>query len=74
MAKAGATYWISDLRQRFSLLSPWERRAFIAASYSLGDEGKYWRQHERQNFGPFEVLIRDWASEKRQSPGWGVPI
>src|SRR4029453_6447170 len=56
MAKIGASYWISDVRARYALLSPWEKRSFIVASYLLADEGKHWRQHERAKFLPFALL------------------
>ena len=74
MAKIGASYWVSDIKARYALLSPWEKRAFIAASYLLADEGKHWRQHERAKFLPFEELVRDWASERWKSPTWTIPV
>ena len=74
MAKWKAWYWLSDLRGNFRTLSPAERRAFIIASYALTDEGRHWRDHIRDELSPFELIVRAWAAEKVQIPGWSVPI
>lgn len=55
--------WISDLKNQFSHFSPPLRRAFILASYVLGDEGKHWRQHNKKGFKPLEVVVRDWWAD-----------
>ncbi len=65
MARWRAAYWLSSLKNEFRTLSSWERRAFIIASYSLNDEGKHWRRHVSDEFSPFEVLVKEWASEKK---------
>lgn len=52
---------LSDLKHRIAGASPWERRAFIAGSYVLGDEGKHWRN--AQTFNSFETFVRDGASK-----------
>jgi hypothetical protein len=44
-------YWLSDLKNRYRNLSAPERRAFVIASFHLGDEGQHWRQHMRLEFG-----------------------
>jgi hypothetical protein len=74
MARWNAWYWLSNLRGEFRTLSPIERRAFIIASYALKDEGKHWRDHIAQELSPFERLIKQWASEKSQIPGWSAPL
>jgi hypothetical protein len=74
MAKWKNWYWLSDLRTNFRLLSVAERRAFIVASYSLRDEGKHWRQHTADEFSPFEQLVRRWAGEKANQPGWSISL
>ncbi len=51
---------LSDLKNRVAGETPWVRRAMIAASYGLGDEGKHWRQ--AQNFNVFEKFTQDSAS------------
>lgn len=74
MARRGGHFWISDRKLHFSRISHWERRALIVASYILGDEGNHWRQSARKEFTPFEIIIRDWAAEKKQNAAWCVPI
>lgn len=74
MAKRRASYWLSDLRANFRILSPAERRAFIVASYALTDEGSHWRSHIAPELSPFEVLVRDWAAKKSNDSGWSVPL
>lgn len=49
MARWKCFYWLSDIKQRYSGLSEWEKRAFILASYILGDEGEHWRHHNKAN-------------------------
>jgi hypothetical protein len=51
-----------------------ERRAFIAASYALGDEGKHWRDNTKDQFDELEVLIRDWMAERKNRGDWRIPI
>lgn len=60
---------------RFRTLSPAERRAFIVASFFLGDEGKHWRASIKSEFSPFEELVADWAARKKNSiEGWIAPL
>lgn len=60
-------YWLSDLKRQYSSLSVWEKRAFILASYVLGDEGKHWRNHAKKNWSPMDNLVRDWFSVRYQT-------
>ena len=57
-------YWLSDLKRRYAGLSSWEKRAFILASYVLGDEGEHWRKHVRKSWSPMDSLVRDWFSNR----------
>jgi hypothetical protein len=69
--------WISDLRSQFSNFSPPLRRAFIVGSYSLGDEGKHWRQHNKAGFSDLEKITHNWSSskaDKNQGKEWQVPL
>lgn len=59
-------YWLTDVKSKFSLLSIWERRAFIFSSYVLGDEGHHWREHNKKRFTIEENLIKEWFSEKNK--------
>lgn len=74
MARWRASHWVADLKNYFQSLQPWERRAFIVASYSLRDEGKHWRHHAKKGFSPIEELFRKWAGAKAREPSWAVPI
>lgn len=66
--------WLSDRRASFRAMRPSERRAFIIASYVLKDEGKHWRDHTRLEFTPFEIITRDWISERVNRDGWVLPL
>lgn len=74
MAKWRAWYWLSNLRTEFRTLGAAERRAFIVASYVLTDEGKHWRDHIEKELSPFELLLKNWASERARTPTWSVPV
>lgn len=68
-------YWLSDLKSRFSTFSQWERRAFIASSYFLTDEGSHWRKNIKSSFNPFESLIEKWLGDKNPAvKNWKLPI
>ena len=73
MAKWNATHWISDLKNRYASLTTWEKRSFIIASYKLGDEGRHWRSHFKDQFSKIDLIYRDWISEKNQLQ-WELPI
>ena len=55
---------LTDLKKNFGALSKWERRAFIVGSYILADEGRYWRDHNKNSFDPLETVVRDWFAER----------
>jgi hypothetical protein len=57
-------YWLSDLKRRYAGLSSWEKRAYILASYVLGDEGEHWRKHAGKTWSPMDTLVRDWFSNR----------
>jgi len=68
-------YWLSDIKANFSTLSKWERRAFIASSYFLGDEGKHWRDNTKEQFLDLEIILRDWIASKQPSQNsWILPL
>lgn len=74
MAKWNATHWISDLKNRYVSLTTWEKRAFIIASYKLGDEGSHWRSHFKEQFSEIDIFYRDWIAGKNQIMSWELPI
>jgi hypothetical protein len=72
----GEYSWLFDLKNTFASLSLWERRAFIVASYKMGDAGKHWRDHHKDNFSKFELEIRNWAAGKKENDptSWSIPL
>ena len=67
MANWDCHYWLVDVKNQFTTLTTWERRAFIYASYFLGDEGRHWRDHSKNLFSKEEALTRDWCAERKQN-------
>ena len=57
-------YWLSALKRQYPGFSVWEKRAFILASYVLGDEGDHWRRHAKKSWTPMDHLVRDWFSAR----------
>lgn len=75
MARWGAWYWISDLKNRYREMSAPERRAFISSSFILKDEGSHWRKSMRKEFSPFEKYILEWSQKKIDGQqNWSVPL
>lgn len=66
LANWDCDFLLTDIKNNYPTMTRWERRAFIYASYFLGDEGKHWRTHNKNNFNKEETLIRDWSAERRQ--------
>jgi hypothetical protein len=68
-------YWLADLKSKYSTLSLWEKRAFIASSYYLRDEGKHWRNHTKDQFSKLESEVREWVANKNVlTSGWKLPL
>ena len=67
MTKWNVHYWLSDLKGTFSTMNKWQRRMFIIASYTLGDEGSHWRDHNKRNFNFIEKIYQDWAAKRKSS-------
>lgn len=74
LARWNVTYWLSDQKNYIAYAHPWVRRAFIIASYSLGDEGKHWRDSNVPALGEFDLIVRNWVAAKQQDRMWQVPI
>lgn len=66
-------YWLSDIKSLYGAMPVLEKRAYILASYCLGDEGKHWRTNTRVSWTPPETLIRDWYAA-RLDGNKGVPV
>lgn len=74
MARWRATYWVSDMKTQYESFHPWVKRAFLMASYQLGDEGRHWRGSIASRLSPFDLATRDWVADRIQSPGWELPL
>lgn len=66
MANWGRFFWLEDVKNLFTTLTLWERRAIIYSSFFLGDAGKHWREHNKRLFNTEEVLVRDWSSARKE--------
>jgi hypothetical protein len=73
MAKWKRYYWITDLKRNYSSFTEFEKRAFILASYILGDEGKHWRRNIKRTWSPMDNIVHKWFSEQFQKKG-EIPI
>lgn len=69
-----ALYWLSNQKHFFSQQHPWVQRSLIAASYRLGDEGRYWRQQVAPRLGRFDTIVMEWMKDRVVAPTWEVPI
>ncbi len=65
MSNWNCHFWLSDIKNHFTALSNWERRAVIYATYFLGDEGKHWRDHNKTLISKEEDLIKNWCSNRK---------
>jgi hypothetical protein len=74
MARWRNWIWLSDRRAYFRSMRPMERRAYLVSSYTLKDEGKHWRDHTKDEFTPFEMIVRDWAASKSGRANWEIPL
>jgi hypothetical protein len=74
MARRRADYWLSDLLKRYAVLTPWEKRALLIASYVLGDEGSKWRDRTLADFSFVDDAIRNWVSKKNSGRSWEIPL
>lgn len=67
MAKWKRHYWLTDVKRRFKTYTEWERRAIIVASYRLGEEGKHWRDHNKELWSLGETAVGDWVAERARN-------
>lgn len=65
MMKNQNHYFISNLIKRREALTPQVHRALLASSYSLGDEGKHWRERRKKSLDDFEKLVVKWAGDRK---------
>jgi len=70
MSRWKSYQWLTDVKMNdYGAMSIFEKRAFIIASYALGDEGRHWREFSKDTWFPPEVMVRDWFAARRQQGG-----
>jgi hypothetical protein len=74
MARRRVDYWLSEQLRRFSVLTPWERRALIVASYVLGDEGRHWRHRIGSELQEVDKRFMAWVGQKNSGKLWELPL
>jgi hypothetical protein len=74
MTKRRVSYWLSDVLRRYSVVSPWEKRALIVSSYVLGDEGRHWRDWIRPQLSVVDTAFMRWVGTKYNGRTWDVPL
>jgi len=74
MTRRRSAYWLSPALRRFAIVTPWERRALLVASYVLGDEGKHWRDSVRRQLGMVEEQFLNWVGSKNDGVLWELPL
>jgi hypothetical protein len=74
MAKKRVRFWLSPVAKRFAVLSPWEKRALIPASFVLGDEGKHWRRHIQPRLNAVDTTFSRWVAGKNHGRQWDIPL
>jgi hypothetical protein len=74
MAKRRAHYWLSETLKRHSQLTSWERRAVLAASYTLGDEGKFWRKQREKELNLVDRAFARWVASMNNGGPWEMPL
>jgi hypothetical protein len=61
MANRDLAWFVSDRRRNYQNLSSWERRAVLAASYILEDEGEHWRK--KLTLTDFDAIVATWVAK-----------
>jgi hypothetical protein len=74
LARWRINYWLSDQKNYISTAHPWVKRAFIIASYMLGDEGKHWRDANKPAADSFDSIVRGWVTDRIRDANWEVPM
>ena len=75
MVKIKSTYWLSNLRNKMvTVTSPWTRRAMLAGSYVLRDEGKHWRDVEKGKLQEHDKAFLAWLATKHGGGYWEIPL
>lgn len=73
-AKHRYWYLLSNLRSKVGAMSAWEKRAFLFASYAMGDEGKHWREKVVINTPSIDKLMREWIGSLKNNDNLTVRL
>lgn len=74
LARRGVDYKVADILRHSSVLSSWERRALIPASYILGDEGSVWRERVKPELNRVDRQFMQWIGSKNDGRQWEIPL
>jgi hypothetical protein len=66
--------WLSDIMNDFQSMGPWERRAFIIATHTMGDAGYHWRRTKKRSLKGFDAIVDAWAEARFKDPSWRLPL
>lgn len=65
MARRRSDEWVRNLMRNERNLTPWERRSLLIASVRLGEAGRQWRERLAGSFSPMDLLVLEWAEQKK---------
>ena len=74
VARRRVDYWLSQQLRQFAVLTLWEKRALIVASYILGDEGRHWRERVRDELQETDRRFMRWVGTKNDGRVWDLPL
>ncbi len=66
--------WLSNLKNDALTEEPWVRRAFIATTPLLLEEGRHWYRNISRFLAPIDRLVHEWVLAKHGSDAnWTIP-
>lgn len=74
MTRRGAAHWLSHQLKSHGQRTSGELRALIAGSYTLGDEGKYWRRGRDGELSTVDRAFMTWAGAMNNGAVWEIPV
>ena len=74
MARRGVEYWLGDQIRNAGTTDLWLRRALLAGSFMLGDEGAHWRKRVKNELHRVDQEFMAWLEEKHTAGSWKVPL
>jgi Domain of unknown function (DUF4062)/Reverse transcriptase (RNA-dependent DNA polymerase) len=74
MARNGLIDWITARLRDFRRATPWERRALLLASYTVGAVGEDFRRLFSGELKPAERLVSQWAAARFNRGNLEIPL